>query len=141
MLVILLLFSSASQPQSKRTTDASNAALSIPQTWGSITLRLFKDSEKEDRVLPRDFLDSRGEPSGPIPIPDQGLPLELTAAERTLEMNVPEADEKFVVRAHGCSMELSKLDHRDGFTSAIFQFCYPPPLMEIQSYSEGRQSE
>jgi hypothetical protein len=40
----------------------------------------------------------------------KGLQVELTPEQRALEMNVAEANEKFLIRAHACSMELELYD-------------------------------
>jgi len=44
----------------------------------------------------------------------RGVPVDLTSEQRAVEMNVPEATEKFLIRAHSCSMTLELFD-ADGF--------------------------
>jgi hypothetical protein len=44
----------------------------------------------------------------------RGVPVDLTSEQRALEMNVPEATERFLIRAHSCSMTLEFFDV-DGF--------------------------
>jgi hypothetical protein len=110
VLVLVLLFSSASQPQSKRTTDASNEALSIPQSWTSTTLRLFKDSDRKIVFSLATSWIPGDNHRGLFRYKIKGLPVELTPAERAFEMNIPEGNEKLIIRAHACSMELELYD-------------------------------
>jgi hypothetical protein len=110
VLVIVLLFSSASRPQSKRTTDASNEALSIPQSWASTTLRLFKDSDRKIVFsLATSWIPGENH-QGLFRYKIKGFPVELTPEQRALEMNIPASNEKLLIRAHACSIELELYD-------------------------------
>jgi hypothetical protein len=110
VVVLLMLLSSVCQPQSKRTTAASNEGLSIPQSWSSITLRLFKDSDRQIVLSLATSWIPGDNHQGLFRYKIKGFPVELTPEERASEMNIPEANEKFLRRAHACSMELDLYD-------------------------------
>ena len=114
IIVLSLLLSNASQSQTSRRTDASNQALASPQEWGSITLRLFKDSDKKITFSFATSWIPGDTHQGLFRYRIKGIPVELTTDQRALEMNIPEAIERLVIRAHECSFELQLYDS-DGF--------------------------
>lgn len=106
VLLIILLISSASQPQVRRTDEI----LATPQLWNSETLRLFKDSDKEITFSLATSWIPGDNHRGLFRYRIKGLPVELSATQRALEMNIPEAYEKLLIRAHACSMGLELYD-------------------------------
>ena len=114
LLALLPLLASAYPPQSSRRADASNQSLSTPQEWNSTTLRLFKDSERKIVFSLATSWIPGDNHQGLFRYKIKGFPVDLTPDERALEMNIPEANEKFLRRVHACSMELDLYDS-DGF--------------------------
>jgi hypothetical protein len=133
VIVLFLLFSSASQPQSKRTTDASNEVLSIPESWTSTTLRLFKDSDRKIVFSLATSWIPGDNHQGLFRYKIKGLPVELTPEDRALEMNIPEENEKFLRRAHACSIELELFDSDEFILRKV-----PIPSFTYLSSDDGK---
>jgi hypothetical protein len=129
LLALFSLLASSSPPQSSRRADASNQSLSTPAEWKSTTLRLFKDSDRKIVFSLATSWISGDNHQGLFRYRIKGVPVDLTPAERALEMNIPEANEKLLIRAHGCSMELDLYDS-DGF---ILRKVLLPPFNYLSS--------
>jgi hypothetical protein len=132
-LVLFSLLSSLSLSQKKLPTDASNEALSIPQSWAPTTLRLFKDSDRKIMFSLATSWIPGDNHQGLFRYKIKGLPVELTAEDRALEMNIPEGNEKFLRRAHACSIELELFDSDEFILRKV-----PIPSFTYLSSDDGK---
>jgi hypothetical protein len=102
----------AQHPASSHSQTNQSEYLSKPVSWGSQTIRVFKDSKKEMTFTLATSWIPGPDHTGMFRYKMNAFPKKLTLDEQsgTTELFTPEANEKFIDRVHVCSLTLTLFD-------------------------------